>query len=533
MQPLSVVANNKTSKQNGDLYTVRLSKELYDVICSDPTQLVFLCGAGISLDSPTSLPTVNNFIRSLLVECGVSDDTIEKVHKRMGMRNYRFESLIEEIAKTCDRTFEITKLLHSKTFNEIHCFLSKMLRMGSSVITTNFDNCIENAEAYIFKNSTINRFVYTGKDLTTPIKETAGIYIKIHGSHPIHSEPATELVITISALAKTERAFAAFPIWKQSLLNTISGKTIVVMGYSGSDDFDVIPLLEESSPKEVIWLDFDSKNLLPSLVNKSNNINIERLKNFLPISIFRGQLLPLLTLWSNHHGFINISGPSIPPFSVKEYITYFQPTLVQKILLSNEILLSYGLYEDINHQVYSPEIQFQQVKSLFRLGKYKETEVLCKDILCNTVSNKLHYGILYYLSSALYFQADYLEALNHAHRGMLLGYKSGDIVYYMNALINYASISFVYASTLDEKQEKKLISNAERKYRYVLQHSSGISVEAHANALWGLGEIEHYRNNYNEALAYLEKALEILLKIGNSYAINQLEKTIADIKLYL
>lgn len=522
---------DKNSKKTVDLCKMELSKELYDVICSDPTQLVFLCGAGISLDLPTLLPTVNSFISSLLTECGVNNDIIEKVHERLSKRNYRFESLIEEIGKTCDENFEITKLFSSETFNGIHYFLSMMLQKGSSVITTNFDNCIENAEAYIFKSNAVNRFVYTGKDLTTPIKQKSGIYIKIHGSQPMQNEPVTELVITISALAKTERAFAAFPNWKQSLLNIIAGKTIVVMGYSCSDDFDVVPLLEESLPKEVIWLDFDPKNPIPLLANKSNNNNVEKLKNHLPISTFNGQLLPFLTLWSKHHGFKNITGPSTPPFSVKEYIAYFQPTLVQKILLSNEILLCYGLYEDINPQVSSPEIQLQQVKASFRLGEYKEAEALCKAILCNKVSNKLHYSVLYYLSSSLYFQSDYLEALKHAHRGALLGYKAGDIVYYMNSLINYASILFVYASTLDEKQGKELILNAKRKYRYVLQRSNGVSLEAHANALWGLGEIERYENNYTEALAYLIEALEILLRIGNDYAIIQLEKIIADIKL--
>lgn len=507
-----------------------LSKELYDAICSDPTQFVFLCGAGISLDSPSSLPTVNNFIRSLLIECSVTNDIIEKVHERMSKRNYRFESLIEEIRKTCDENLEITKLLYSDTFNKIHYFLAMMLTKGSSIITTNFDNCIENAGAYILQSKAIDRFVYTGKDLATPIKEKSSIYIKIHGSHPIHNEPATELVITISSLAKTARAFSAFPNWKHSLLNIISGKTIIVMGYSGSDDFDVVPLLEESTPKGVIWLDFNPQNPLPLLVNKSSNDNIEKLKKFLPIHIFSGQLLPLLTLWSNHHGFNNITGPTLSPFSAKEYVTCFQPTLIQKTLLSNEILLSYGLYEDINYQVLSPEIQFQQVKSLFRLGEYKEAETLCKDILCNTISVKLRYGVLYYLSSALYFQSEYSEALKYTHRGILLGYHAKDIVYYMNALINYASILFVYASTLDEKQGKVLILNAKRKYHYVLKRANGISIEARANALWGLGEIERYEDNYTEALTYLVEALEILLKIGNNYAINQLEKIITDIR---
>ena len=52
--------------------------------------------------------------------------------------------------------------------------------------------------------------MYTGDDLNTSENPLSGMLIKIHGSNPLVNENNAELVITIKALAKTERAFIFF-----------------------------------------------------------------------------------------------------------------------------------------------------------------------------------------------------------------------------------------------------------------------------------------------------------------------------------
>ena len=101
--------------------------------------------AGISLDPPTSLPTVNAFICNILEESGISNETVDKVYSQFGKTNYRFESLIDEIRKMCDVNLLLTKLFDSGSFNKIQDFFIANVKKGASVITTNFDNCIENA----------------------------------------------------------------------------------------------------------------------------------------------------------------------------------------------------------------------------------------------------------------------------------------------------------------------------------------------------------------------------------------------------
>jgi len=122
-----------------------MHKDLKKLIKENPNNILFLCGAGISLDAPTSLPTVNKFICDILKESGIPSEIIDKVYKQFDKTNYRFESLIDEIRKMCDVDLMLTQLFDSASFNKIHHFLSLMLKNGASIITTNFDNCIENA----------------------------------------------------------------------------------------------------------------------------------------------------------------------------------------------------------------------------------------------------------------------------------------------------------------------------------------------------------------------------------------------------
>ena len=57
------------------------------------------------------------------------------------------------------------------------------------------------------------------------------------------------------------------------------------------------------------------------------------------------------------------------------------------------------------------------------------------------------------------------------------------------------------------------------------------NIEAKANALWGLGDLERYMGNPHKALKLLREARIVLEKIGNVYAINQVEKIIGEIEV--
>lgn len=103
-----------------------------------------------------------------------------------------------------------------------------------------------------------------------------------------------------------------------------------------------------------------------------------------------------------------------------------------------------------------------------------------------------------------------------------------DNLLYLHAMINYASIRYVYATIL-KKDEKRELKKVEKIYNEVLEKSVGLSLEAKANALWGLGDLELYRGNVIHSKNMLYSALEILENIGNRYAIDQLLKIIKNI----
>lgn len=508
----------------------KIDKRLTELTHIEPSKLVFLCGAGISLDTPTLLPTVNTFICSVLKECNVETEVVNKVCQQFGYTNYRFEALIDEIRKKSDEKLMLAKLFDSPTFNKIHHFLTIMLNHGSSVITTNFDNCIENcsiheAASYIEER----RIVYKGKDLESSDLALEGVLVKIHGSQPMSSKETSELVITIKALAKTARAFSSFPNWRQYLLNLISDKIIVVMGYSCSDDFDVVPLLAESRPESVIWLNFNSKEKWPILNAKIENSKIVELQNKLPLVCFDGSLLPFLSYWSKNMGASLHFGPIVQPFSISQYVALNCPKDEDKIVLSNEILLSYGLYNETRFVENNINAMLQNVKARFRLKEYTYVIKICEKIIKTDMSQKFLLEIMYYLASAYYYVEQYEDALDTAKKCILIGEEVGDDFYCLNALINDASILYVYASKFPQNEQDPFLKKVEQTYHNVLEKAIGINLEAEANALWGLGDLARYKGNLDEARKLLNQSLELLLKIGNVYAINQLKSIIDEI----
>lgn len=504
-----------------------IESQLRYLINLDPTKLVFLCGAGISLDKPTLLPTVNVLICDLLKQCGVSDKVILKLKQKFGKTTYRFESLIDEIHKKCDTDLLIAKLFESNSYNLVHSFLGEMLKKGSSIITTNFDNCIENSCDGDFFINPNKRIVYTGEDLDTSDNPLSGMLIKIHGSNPLVNENNAELVITIKALAKTERAFMFFPKLKKYLLSLMKDKIIIVMGYSCSDDFDIVPLLEEANPQDIVWLNYNNEYEFPKITNRIDNTKILRLSQKTHITYFDGQLQPYLKYWADKEKISLKEGMPEKRFTVSDYIKRICTNNVERKILCNEILLSYELYEEILNDEPNEIMKMQRIKAEFRLGNYKEVIKLCRQIENNKESNVKGEN-LYYFASALYYEKDYLEALRISQECITYSKQVKDNLLYLHAMINYASIRYVYATIL-KKGEKRELRKVEKIYNEVLEKSVGLSLEAKANALWGLGDLELYRGNVIHSKNMLYSALEILENIGNRYAIDQLLKIIKNI----
>jgi tetratricopeptide (TPR) repeat protein len=104
--------------------------------------------------------------------------------------------------------------------------------------------------------------------LNALIKDKKYSMVKIHGAKKniiTGEDTSASLITTISSLGKDREKGETFAIegYKKPLVNAIlNNRTLVVMGYSGSDDFSIGPLLNEfPNLNKIIWMEHADTNL--------------------------------------------------------------------------------------------------------------------------------------------------------------------------------------------------------------------------------------------------------------------------------
>ena len=478
--------------------------------------IVFLCGAGISISPPSSLPTVRFFVESILKECNADQESIEKVLSRLYETNIRFEGLIDEIRKYSDPNLRVGDLFSSSSYNKIHSFLSHAIKEGANVITTNFDNCIENSNFEWFTSESCNnRIVYDGDDLNTDMEISNNALYKVHGSTSLFDKDSKHLVITLTSLAKTNNGFLLLPCWRKTLLSLLKNKVLVVMGYSCSDDFDITPILKDAEIRNILWLNYDPSKDLPVLDNKINNENIVRLAKKHCLDYFNGKLDSLLSMWGEIYGFELKEGSSSNNYTMKDYVKENYPSDGDKQVLINHILCNYSVYDEVAYTDDNILTKIQTLKTLYRLRYYEEVINFYNNELSSSAEN---FEVMYFLSSAFCKTNNFDKAVDVAKACAEGLEKSNDYVFYLNALLNYASI-LVETFTKNELHENVLIDTAYDIYKFLETESKGLNIELGAMAYWGLGYIKKIKGNFNEAENYYLRALDIYKKIGDEYNI--------------
>jgi tetratricopeptide (TPR) repeat protein len=223
----------------------------------------FLVGAGISMDPPSNVPSARMFVRELFNYYAPKNeiDTLSKLEA------LRYEFLVEKIQNLFDEELTFLNYLDWVTHpNANHLFLANMILRYNFVITTNFDYLIELAVKSLLLGSEYKKImsIITRDDYEKNIRFQYPV-VKIHGSKRdciTGRYTADSLITTISALGKDRekgRTFAIEP-FKRKLIDSITeGRDLIVMGYSGSDDFDISPMLNElTTVKRIIWIDHNS-----------------------------------------------------------------------------------------------------------------------------------------------------------------------------------------------------------------------------------------------------------------------------------
>lgn len=221
------------------------------VLCDFKTPCAILAGAGVSMDSPAGLPNARSLIERALLH------QISKVVKRDELPHIidrpkdfpsrpgeylRFEVAMAYAA--ADFRTNILNELQSGTPNANHYALAQLIKQGFIVITTNFDLHIETAYKHLYGRDC--KVAHRDEDFTTPVSAKKGVLWKIHGSLTDMNNVAATFTTIFS------KRSSRYP-WFESILEKYD---LIVTGYSGSDDLDLIPPLARTiTDRHLLWVD--------------------------------------------------------------------------------------------------------------------------------------------------------------------------------------------------------------------------------------------------------------------------------------
>ncbi|MFI1414724.1 hypothetical protein ACH4Y0_33060 [Streptomyces sp. NPDC020707] len=207
-----------------------------------PDQVLLWSGAGISVEGPTSLPSGPELTRRVFdtfFEAGALA-TVLTYHQAIGLHTNplcasdislpapqlpRLETALDAAARArpggSPDTFDILDDVRKAAPNRLHAFAAGHIALGGRHVTANFDTCIEHA--YETRQG-------------RPVPD--GAVHHFHGSFA-HSPDSRELGATLS------RIQTGFPEDEAERLYQLlrAHRAVIVIGYSGSDYFDVDQLV--------------------------------------------------------------------------------------------------------------------------------------------------------------------------------------------------------------------------------------------------------------------------------------------------
>jgi hypothetical protein len=226
----------------------------------DPSEVVVLAGAGVSTEEPSGIPAAWGLLEALLRWVAPRADARADLARRMMPGHQfnpyhflRFEGFIQAIAQIDPNIFYY--LESTQTFggpNVNHRLLARMAIDGATVLTTNFDTRIEQA----IGNRRLSTFVLSSKRRAPSPMDRL---IKIHGSFPWMRGRNVTPRATLTQIGKLGLGFERFPEFQDWFRALTTGKHLIVIGYSASDSFDVVPLIENcSNARTVTWFSYQS-----------------------------------------------------------------------------------------------------------------------------------------------------------------------------------------------------------------------------------------------------------------------------------
>ncbi|MEO5368665.1 MAG: SIR2 family protein [Magnetococcus sp. DMHC-1] len=292
-----------------------------------PEQTVFLVGAGISIDAPSGIPPAHPILRALCRWIAGDDailaDQLLNRCRPSNVRNpfdfIRFEALIQAITLVIPDFLGVLRTVEADGLpNAHHLFLMAEASRGATVLTTNFDTRMEMAAEWMEFDP--DRLVLSPRR-QRPGKNTR--LVKLHGSFPYRRSGRHLPRATLNQIGVIGLGFAHFPGFRNWFSQMTEGRTLYVLGYSASDSFDVVPLIEDyCQARKVVWFDF-----MPGLPG----MRTERVKRgngsvlpSRPSTDFVGMTLARLRHQMPEAAILRVCGPSLGGFLRRTFKDHYR-----------------------------------------------------------------------------------------------------------------------------------------------------------------------------------------------------------------
>lgn len=235
------------TKQNRP--TLANMEDLHDFLVSELRMankpLNFFVGAGISIPSPSCLPSSNSIISLVLDALCINLKTttyLDNLPKRAIDVKIKMEVLFDIIKRNASPRFNLLFSLFEKGKpNLYHYFFARLLdaNLIKYIITTNFDTFIEKSA-----NGELN-VLATDSEHSKRLDRSL---FKIHGT-------IDRFETIVAMLPQVSRGLG---FHKKKLLNETLNKTCIVIGWS-DNDIDLTPLFYEAERGSLIWFYYAPK----------------------------------------------------------------------------------------------------------------------------------------------------------------------------------------------------------------------------------------------------------------------------------
>ncbi len=485
---------------------------------TQPKHISIFCGAGISINS--GLPTAYGLLKKIFD--GISADkylNIDDIIKELP-----FEAIVETMIRYTDNYDALTLFADkSITPNLNHNFLVKLLfdKIIDKIYTTNFDLLFEKSSIEFVRSNT-NQFqvIYTESDFNNALLNNDNVrLVKIHGSaHDIDS-----MKITLKSIANKAQIEARENVIKK-VFDSVKPHKVVILGYSCSDFFDIIPAIQNISESntEIIFIQHSNNATTISKINEIDKIvNVDN-----PFKKFNGYYIE-----TNTSSFIKDWQKEVYNIDKIESTASF---CWEKSL---DVLVS-----ELN------EFKYKFLGTLcFQIGKYQKAIELYENARIQIGNNSNELPFIYNQLSLLYnienndeLAEKYLDEATKLSQTQKNEFVLANILEikaereirkgnYEKALECYNAEAKIRLNTKDELHLAKSYQGISLVYRYLDQiplskeyTQKALVLAENTSDLWllsdlynNMGDLLSKETKYKEAKPFIKKAIDIKKKIND------------------